>query len=97
MWPLSGAASVINETSTTSASIDGTVNARGSVEVAADRNTTKLKPLDGNGAVGLGTAGVGLSLSTITTNDTVAAWIGSNGNVTALGQGAAINAPTGDI
>jgi filamentous hemagglutinin family protein len=91
---LSGAASRINETSTSSASIDGTVSAGGSVVVAADRNG-KLNTLDGNGAVGLGAAGVGLSLSMITANDTVEASIGPNGNVTALGQGSPISAPTG--
>ncbi|MGH7222172.1 MAG: beta strand repeat-containing protein, partial [Gemmataceae bacterium] len=95
---VAGAASVLNVTTTTDAYINGTVNAGGSVEVAADRNTNALDTYDGDAAVAISLgAGLGVSVSNITTNDTVDAMIGPNAIVTALGNGSALEAPDGAL
>ncbi|HWF48868.1 MAG TPA: leukotoxin LktA family filamentous adhesin, partial [Bryobacteraceae bacterium] len=93
-----GAATLINETSNTTANIDGTVAAGGNVDVSAIRNTSKLNSLDGNAAVALNIGvGFGISASDITTNDTVDASLGGAANVTALGNGGSINVPNGQL
>ncbi len=97
---VTGATTIINETSNVDASENGTVNAGGSVEVAANRNTSSLNAGDGNAAVAVSLgAGVGVSLAKITTNDTVDASIGGTGNVTALGNfgDGLLNVPIGQL
>lgn len=92
-----GAATVINETSNVTASADGTVNAGGSVAVDATRTTSNINILDGNLAVAVGIgAGFGVSSANTTTNDTVAATIGSGGAITALAY-EPVTVPNGQV
>lgn len=96
---LAGAVSSITETSDTSALIDGTVHAGGSVAVVADRNTSKLNTVDGNVSISFSVfgVGVGISSSIVNATDTVDASIGSQGNVIASGQGSALQLPNGQL
>ncbi len=93
-----GAASVLNVTTNTDSYINGNVLAGGNVEVAADRNTGSMNLIDGDAAVAVSLGGgVGASVGKITTNDTVDASIGGTASVTALGNGAALNVPNGQL
>jgi hypothetical protein len=73
-----------------------TVRARGSVSVSAlgDRRITVTA---GAAGIGLGTGGIGISNSTLITNDTTLAFIGRNAHITALGDDsvAPVNVLTG--
>ncbi len=94
---VTGATSVIDETSNVDSTVNGKVSAGSSVEVAAVRSTSSLDALDGNAAVAISLgAGVGVSLADITTNDTVDASISGTGDVTALGN-SSLNLPNGAI
>ncbi|MGH7222171.1 MAG: beta strand repeat-containing protein, partial [Gemmataceae bacterium] len=91
-----GAISDINETTNTDAFIDdgADVTAAGSVGILANRNTS-LTTHDGSVAAGA-VLGVNGSVSTVTKNDTVSAYVGANTSVTALGQGAGLSVPVDD-
>ena len=93
-----GAASVINQTSHTTATVDGTANAGGSVVISAARDTSHLNAFDGNFAVAINLGvGFGASVANITTNDTVDAAVGGGASISALGAAPAVSAPNGQL
>ncbi len=92
---IAGSATVITLNTTTEAYIAANVQAiaLGNVIIEANRDDD-LKTIAGAGGFG-GTAGVGVSNSTIVKTDITRAYVGENAIVTAQGQRAGIDVPTG--
>ena len=92
-----GAVTVLNNTTNTNAYIDSgaTVTANGNIVLAANRDTT-LNVVDGGAAIGL-YAGINGAVTDVSDDNMIQAYVGTNANVTALGQGAGISTQNGTI
>jgi hypothetical protein len=92
-----GAVTILNNTTNTNAYIDSgaTVIANGNVVLAANRDTA-LNVVDGGAALGL-YAGINGAVTDVSDDNTIQAYVGTNANVTALGQGTGTSTPNGTI
>jgi hypothetical protein len=89
----SGAVTIVNDTSNTSAYIDtgATVSANNNVELAANR-ATNLSVADGGAALAVFGV-INGAVANVTDNNTTQAYVGSGASVTALAQGTGISVP----
>ncbi len=93
---IAGSASSQNLTSNVEASVAGTLTTNQNLLIDADEATNFIT-VGGGAGLGLQTAGIGVGVANNNLNRNLKSFVGAGANVTALGNGAAIADPSGEL
>ncbi len=93
---IAGSASSQNLASNVEASVAGTLSTNQNLLIDADEITNFIT-VGGGAGLGLQTAGIGIGIANNNLNRNLKSFIGNGANVTALGNGAVITDPSGEL